>query len=177
MLPVTVARLMHMPFSLPLMIESPLSPSETRERVRAFSTSRDMPVLEAYRRRQIVGWRLSRSHEQFLFQPEYGDTLDVQGARFVGLVEPFGSGSRIRGHVVIAPLTRIISSVLMLAVVLAAMIGIAQGSAPVARIFAIAALMLGALLLMLRYSLRSTRQLAEARLRQCLVVSNPRAAA
>jgi ABC-type multidrug transport system fused ATPase/permease subunit len=166
-----------MPFSMPLIVECPLPASVTRARVRAFSTSRHVPVLEAYRRRQIVGWRLSRSNEEFLFQPEYGDALDVQGARFIGLVEPFGSGSRIRGQVVAAPLMRILASVLMLAVALAVTAALAQRREPATKVLTIGALMLGAMVMMMQYSLRSTSRLVEARLRQCLEVAGPRAAA
>src|SRR5438105_15425554 len=117
-----------MVFSRPLVIESRLTPSATRARVRAFATSREMPNLEVFRRRQIVSWRLSKANEDFLFQPEYGDSLDIEGARFVGLVEPAGSGSRIRGHVVAAPLTRIVISIFMLDVVVAAMGALRQGT-------------------------------------------------
>ena len=136
-----------------------------------------MPNLEAFRRRQIVSWRLSKASEDFLFQPEYGDSLDIDGARFVGLVEPAGSGSRIRGHVVAAPLTRIVMSIFMLAVVFAAMAALRQGTESAAKVLSIAATMLGAALLMVRYSVRSTHRLVDARLRQCLEVSGPRVAA
>ena len=142
-----------MVFSRPLVIESRLTPSATRARVRAFATSREMPNLEVFRRRQIVSWRLSKANEDFLFQPEYGDSLDIEGARFVGLVEPAGSGSRIRGHVVAAPLTRIVMSIFMLAVVFAAMAALRQGTESAAKVLSIAATMLGAALLMVRYSL------------------------
>jgi hypothetical protein len=164
-------------FGRPLIIESPLTASATRERVRAFATSRDMPTLEAFRRRQIIGWRLSDANEDFVFQPEYGDSLNVDGARFVGLVEPVASGSRIRGYVVISPLMRIVMSTLMLAVVAAAIVGLGQGREPAAKVVAIASTMLGTALLMVRYSLRSTSQVVEARLRQCLAAADPRAAA
>lgn len=166
-------------FSRPLTIESRLPPSEARARVRAFATSRELPMLDAYRRRQIVSWRLSQANEDFLFQPEYGDLLDVEGARFSGLVEPRPSaqGSRIRGRVVVAPLTRVIATILMLAIVLAALVALAQGSEPPAKVIGIAAAMLGASVLMLRSSLRSTSRLVEARLQQCLAVAGPRAAA
>lgn len=164
-------------FSMPLSIDSALSAGEARERVRAFATSRDLPLLEAFRRRQIVGWRLSRVDESFLFQPEYGDTLNVEGARFVGLVEPAGSGSRIRGYVVVAPLTKIVASVVVLAVLAAAMATLAQAQEAAAKVLAIASTMIGGTLLMLRYSLRSTSRLVDARLQQCLAASTSRAAA
>ena len=166
-----------MPFSRPLIIDSMLSVAEARARVRAFATSRDLPQLEAFRRRQIVGWRLSRANEDFLFQPEYGDALDVQGARFVGLVEPAGSGSRIRGRIVLSALARIVVSVLLLAVVFAAIIGLAQGREAAPKVLSIATAMIGATLLMVRYSLRSTSRLVESRLRPCLDAPGPRAAA
>ena len=68
-----------MVFSRPMVIESRLTPSATRARVSAFATSTEMPNLEAFRRRQIVSWRLSKANEDFLFQPEYGDSLDIEG--------------------------------------------------------------------------------------------------
>ena len=151
--------------------------SEARARVRAFAASRDMPDLEAFRRRQIVSWRLSKPKEDFLFQPEYGDSLNVDGARFLGLVEPIGSGSRIRGRIVVSPLMRIVMSVFMLAVVVAAVGALRQGEEPATKVLTIALVMLGAALLMVRYSLRSTSRLVEARLRQSLEAPGPRAAA
>jgi hypothetical protein len=164
-------------FSRPLVIESTLSAGTTRERVRAFATSRDLPSLDAFRRRQIIGWKLSESNEDFIFQPEYGDSLNVEGARLVALVEPLGSGSRIRGRVVASPIMRIVMSVFFSAVVFAAMASLAQGREPAAKVLAIASLMLGGAMLMVRYDLRSTSGLVEARLRQCLDASSQRAAA
>jgi hypothetical protein len=164
-------------FGRPLIIESTLPATATRERVRAFATSRDMPTLEAFRRRQIIGWRLSDAKEDFVFQPEYGDSLNIEGARFVGLIEPAASGARIRGYVVVSPLMRIVMSVLMLAVVAAAIAKLRQGTEPAAKVLSIASVMIGTAVLMVRYSLRSTRQVVEARLRQCLAAADPRAAA
>ena len=164
-------------FGRPLVIESPLSANATRERVHAFATSRDMPQLEALRRRQIIGWRLSEAHEDFLFQPEYGDALNIDGARFIGLVEPAASGSRIRGNVVLSPLMRIVMGTVMLATVFAAMATLRQATEPAAKVLTMASVMLGVAVLMVRYSLGSTSRLVEARLRQCLEAAGPRAAA
>jgi hypothetical protein len=164
-------------FSRPLVIESTLSAGAARERIRAFATSRDLPSLDAFRRRQIIGWKLSDANEDFVFQPEYGDTLNVEGARLVALVEPLGSGSRIRGRVVASPITRIVMSVFLSAVVFAATAALAQGTEPAAKVLAIASLMLGGALLMVRYNLRSTSAIVEDRLRQCLDAARPRAVA
>jgi hypothetical protein len=164
-------------FSRPLVIESFLTVSVTRSRVRTFATSRELPTLEAFRRRQIVSWRLSETNEDFLFQPEYGDSLDIDGARFIGLVEAAASGSRIRGRVIAAPLTTAVMSIFMLGVVFAAAAGLVQGTQPATKVLGIASLMLGAAVLMVRYSVRSTSRLVEARLRQCLDASGPRVAA
>lgn len=164
-------------FSRPLVIESFLTVSVTRSRVRTFATSRELPTLEAFRRRQMVSWRLSETNEDFLFQPEYGDSLDIDGARFIGLVEAAASGSRIRGRVIAAPLTTAVMSIFMLGVVFAAAAGLVQGTQPATKVLGIASLMLGAAVLMVRYSVRSTSRLVEARLRQCLDASGPRVAA
>jgi hypothetical protein len=166
-------------FSRPLIIDSSLPASETRGRVRAFATWRGLSTLEAYRRRQIVSWRLSRANEDFVFQPEYGDRLDVEGARFIVLVEPSpaGRGSRIRGRVVVAPLTRVIVAILMLAITLAAVVALAQGREPAAKVIGLAAALLGILVLLIRSSLRLTSRLVDARLRQCLEGTGSRAAA
>ena len=164
-------------FRRPLIIDSTLTPSATRERVRAFATSRALPVLEAFRRRQIIGWRLSEAKEDFLFQPEYGDALDIQGARFVGLVEPAGSGARIRGYVVMSPLGKVVMSIFMLFVLFAAVATFGQGREPTVKVLAIASTMLAAALLMVRYSLRSTSHLVETRLKQCLEAAGRDAAA
>jgi hypothetical protein len=163
-------------FSRRLSIDSALPVGLTRARVRGFATSRELPELEAMRRRQIIGWRLSETHEDFVFQPEYGDSLDIDGARFVGLVEPNGSGSRIRGRIVLSPLTRVIMSVWVLAVLGAAFAAVRQGQEPVGNVVAIALVMLGGAAWMVRYSLRSTSRLVEARLRQSLDVSERRVA-
>jgi hypothetical protein len=164
-------------FSRLLIIDSALSAAETRMRVRAFATSRDLPQLDAYRRRQIVSWRLSRANEESLFQPEYGDVHDIEGARFVGLVEPVLRRSRIRGYVVVSLLTRIIVSVVMLAVGFAATAALRQGAAPAVEVLSIAAATSGGTLAMLRYSLRSSSRVVAMRLQQCLEVRGPRAAA
>jgi hypothetical protein len=125
----------------------------------------------------MVSWRLSETNEDFLFQPEYGDSLDIDGARFIGLVEAAASGSRIRGRVIAAPLTTAVMSIFMLGVVFAATAGLVQGTQPATKVLGIASLMLGAAVLMVRYSVRSTSRLVEARLRQCLDASGPRVAA
>lgn len=159
---------MGMLFSRPLAIESILSVAIARARVRTYATSRDTLDLAAFRRRQIIGWRLSEANESFLFQPEYGDSLSVEGARFFGLVEPAGTGSRIRGRIMVSPLTRIVMSVFMLAVVAATVAALGQGQEPPAKVLGIAALMFGAAVLMVRFSLWSTSRLVETRLRQSL---------
>ncbi len=151
-----------------LIIESMLSVALTRARVRACATSPFVADLETFRRRQIIGWRLSEANESFLFQPEYGDVLEVEGARFVGLVEPVGSGARIRGLVLVSPLTKIIMIAWMLAVVLAAVAALAQGQEPATRVLGIVTLMLAAAVVMVRYSLWSTSRVVETRLRQSI---------
>lgn len=164
-------------FSRPLAIDSALQVAQARGRVRAFATSRDLPQLEAFRRRQIIGWRLSEANEEFLFQPEYGETLDVDGARFVGLVEPVGEGSRIRGKVVVSPLTRIVISLFMIMVAIAVVATLREGREPAGKVLTIAAVMLGGAVGMVRYSLWSTSRLVTQRLRQCLEVAGEKAAA
>jgi hypothetical protein len=166
-----------MVFRQTLVIESTLSASAARARMSPFATSRDMPSLDAFRRRQIVSWRLSKAHEDFVFQPEYGDILDIDGTRFVALVEPAGSGSRIRGHVVAARLTRIVMRTLVLAVVFLAIAALRAGNESPAKILSIASIALGGALLMLRYGMRSTRRLVEARLRRRLEASETSIAA
>ena len=164
-------------FSRPLAVESTLSVPIARSRLRTYATSRDQLDLAAFRRRQIIGWRLSEASESFVFQPEYGDSLDVEGARFFGLVEPFGSGSRIRGLIMVSPLTKIVMSVWLLAVVAATVAALGQGQEAPANVLGIGALMFGAAVVMVRYSLWSTSRLVEARLRQSLEASGASAAA
>ena len=155
-------------FSRPLILDSALRVAVARSRVREFATSRGLPEIEAFRRRQIIGWRLSESNEDDLFQPEYGDYLDIDGARFVGLVEAQGDGSRIRGFIVLSPLIRIVMSLFMLAVVLATAIAIAEARERVASVLSIAATIVAAMMLMVRYTLRSTSRIVEDRLRRYL---------
>lgn len=164
-------------FSRPLILDSTLPVAVARSRVRELATSRGLPELEAFRRRQIIGWRLSELHEDFLFQPEYGDALSVEGARFIGLVEPAPSGSRIRGYVTVSALTKIVVSAFMLFVILAAMVSLGQAREPAAKVLGMASAMLGGAVLLVRYSLRSTSRLVEARLRQCLAPAEASAAA
>ena len=166
-----------MPFTHQLVIESALSPRATRHRLRAFAAPSGMPDLEAYRRRRIVGWRLSRLHEDFLFQPEYGECLDVQGAQFVALVEATRSGSRIRGHIVASAVTKIVMSVSVLTVVVTTVAALAVGREPVPKVLTLAAAMIGGGLVMVRYSLRSLGRLVEARLRGWLEEAEERVAA
>ena len=164
-------------FTRPLVIDSSLTPSATRARVRTFARSRDLPSLEAFRRRQIVSWRLSQVNEDSLFQPEYGDRLDIEGARFVGLVEPRGSGSRIRGRVVLTPLVRIVMSIFMLAVMLMAIAAVGSGQEPATTILAIASTALCFALLMVHFSMRWSSRAVEDALRQCLEERQARAVA
>lgn len=162
-------------FRRPLIVDSTLPVALTRARLRACATSPFVAELTTFRRRQIIGWRLSEANESFLFQPEYGDTLDMEGARFVALVEPVGKGARIRGFVAASRFTKVLLSVWMLAVAAAMVFALSQSSEPPPRIMEIGALMLGAAVALVRYSLWSTSRVIEARLRQS--VDAPRASA
>jgi hypothetical protein len=164
-------------FSRPLIIESTLTVGAARARLRAFATSRSLPDLEAYRRRQILGWRLSERGEEFLFQPEYGDVLNVEGARFLGLAEPAGAGSRVRGRITLSLMTRIVVGVWMLAVAAATIVTLGQGAEAPAKVMEISALMFAVTVLMVRYSLWSTARIVEVRLRQALDGAGARVAA
>lgn len=164
-------------FHRPLIIESRLSVALSRARLRACASSPYVANLEAFRRRQIIGWRLSEANESFLFQPEYGDLLDIEGARFVGLVEPAGDGSRIRGRIVAAPLVKVVLSLWMVAVVFAMLVALRQGTEAPAKVLGIGGLMLGTALTMVRYSLWSASRDVDARLRQSLNASVADAAA
>ena len=123
----------------------------TREHVRSIAGVAEPRGVPAPSDR---GLEIDRANEDFLFQPEYGDSLNVDGARFIGLVEPAGSGSRIRGHVVAAPLTRASMSIFVLAVVFAALAALGQGVQSSAKVLSIASMLLGGALLMVRYSVR-----------------------
>src|SRR5689334_22134267 len=81
-MPTRATRPTSMLFTRPLSIESTLPVPLARARVRACATKPYVADLEAFRRRQIIGWRLSEATESLVFQPEYGDTLNVDGARF-----------------------------------------------------------------------------------------------
>lgn len=164
-------------FRRPLIIESRLSVAVTRLRLRACATKPYVADLAAFRRRQIIGWRLSEGNESFLFQPEYGDALDVEGARYVALVEPASAGARIRGFVVASPFMRLVLSLWMIAVVAATVAALGQATDPPARVLGIGALMFGAAVFMVRYSLWSTSRVVEARLQQSLDASGASAAA
>jgi len=171
------ARPTGMLFSRPLIVESALPVVVVRARIRAFATARGLSELESFRRRQIIGWRLSELHEDFLFQPEYGDALDIDGARFVGLVEASGSTSRVRGLIVLSPLSKLVVSAFMLSVMFAGLVALAQAPEPPAKVLTITAAMLGAAVLVVRYGLASTRRVVAARLHECLEPSEPRVAA
>jgi len=164
-------------FARPLTIDSTLPVPVARARMRACATKPYVADLAAFRRRQIIGWRLSEANESFLFQPEYGDTLDMDGARFVGLVEPLGTGARIRGLVMVSPLTKIVLSVWMIAVVAATVASLRQATESPSRVLGIAALMVGAAVVMVRYSLWSTSRVVQTRLRQSIDVAGAEAAA
>ena len=151
-------------FRRPLIIESRLSVVLTRARLRACATTPYIADLESYRRRQIIGWRLSEMNESFLFQPEYGDILDVEGARFVALVEPVGAGARIRGFVMASPFTKVALSVWMVAIAAATIIALREATQPPGRLVGMAALMIAAAVAMVRYSLSSTSRIIAAQL-------------
>jgi hypothetical protein len=164
-------------FHRPLIIESGLSVALTRARLRACASTPYVADLEAFRRRQIIGWRLSEANENFLFQPEFGDILDIGGARLVALVEPMANGSRIRGRVVVSALTKIVLTLWMFAVMAAMLVALRQGTEAPTRVLGIGALMLGAAVAMARYSLWSASRDIQARLRQRLDSSRADAAA
>lgn len=166
-----------MPFSRALTLESALPAAVVRSRLRVRAASPGIVDLAAFRRRQVIGWRLSEAGDSCLFQPEYGEALDVAGKRLIGLVEPLGEGSRIRGRITVSPLTRILASVWMLAVSVATLVALGEGHEAPAKVLGISALMLGVAVVMMRYSLWSTSRIIESRLRRRLDVSGPRAAA
>lgn len=111
---------------------------------------------------------MSEANEGLLFQPEYGDSLDVDGTRFHGLAEPAGEGSRIRGRIIVSPLTRVVTSVWMIVALAATFALLSVG---------IGALMCGAAVVVVRYRLASMRRRVEARLRQRLEATGERVAA
>ena len=111
---------------------------------------------------------MSEANEGLLFQPEYGDSFDVEGAQLHALVEPVSTGSRIRGRIVLPTLARMMTSVWMLAVVAATMGALRFGEETPARVLGIGALVFGATFVMVRYRLSSMSRLVEARLRQSL---------
>jgi len=164
-------------FSRPLAFELPVPVPVARAHLRAFATSRDLLDLAAFRRRQIIGWRLSEANESFLFQPEYGDRFDVERARLFGLVEPTGSGSRIRGRIIASPLTRIVTSVWMAVVAAATLAVLTLGDEAPARVLGIGALMFGAAVVLARYNLGFMSRRVEARLRESLETSRASVAA
>jgi len=155
-------------FDRPLIIESGLSVALTRARLRACASSPYVADLDAFRRRRIIGWRLSEANESFLFQPEYGDLLDIDGSRLVGLVEPMGNGARIRGRVVVSGLTKIVASLWMLAVAVAMLVALRQGTEAPASVLGIGAFLLAAAVTMVRYRLWSASRDIHDRLRQRL---------
>lgn len=168
---------MGMLFSRPLAFEAAVSVPVARTRLRTYATSRDTLDLAAFRRRQIIGWRLSEANESFLFQPEYGDTLDVEGTRLFALVEPAGAGSRVRGRIIVSPLTKILISVWMLGVAAVTLRALTLGDESPARVLRIGVLLLGASVLLARYRLSSVSRRVEARLRERLETSRTSAAA
>lgn len=164
-------------FRRSLIVESKLSVAATRARLRGCATSPYVADLAAFRRRQIIGWRLSESNESFLFEPEYGDRLDIEGARFVGLVEPVETGARIRGLVMVSALAKLMLSLWMLTVVAATVAVLGQGSEPPARVLATSGLLCSVTVVLVRYSLRLKSRVVEGRLRQGLEAVAAEAAA
>ena len=164
-------------FRRSLIVDSRLSVAATRARLRGCATSPVVADLEAFRRRQIIGWRLSEANEGLLFQPEYGDTLDVDGARFVGLVEPVETGARIRGLVMVSPLTKVVLSLWMLVVVAATIVALREEAESPTRVLAMSGLVFGFTVVLVRYSLRSKSRACEARLRQSIAAVAAEAAA
>ena len=168
---------MGMLFSRSLAFEATVPVLVARSRLRAYATSRDRLDLAAFRKRQIIGWRLSEANESFLFQPEYGDTFDVHGARLLALIEPAGAGSRVRGRILVSRPAKLLISVWMLAVAVMMIRALTLGDEAPARVIERGALLFGAAVLVSRYCLASMRRRVEARLREHLEASRASAAA
>jgi len=155
-------------YGVPLTIESPLPPSAALERIHEMVAARQMIDSPRFRRRQVLGWRFREEEGGFMLQPEYGDAASDFGARFEGIIEQAGSGSRIGGVVILSRTMRITMSVWFLFVVLAASVALAQGTEARLKVMLVTAIMIGAGLVLVRYSLRSTHLLVDAGLRGCL---------
>jgi hypothetical protein len=164
-------------FSRPLAFEAAVPVPVARTCLRAYATSRDALDLAAFRKRQIIGWRLSEANESFLFQPEYGDTLDVDGTRLFALVEPASAGSRVRGRIVVSPLMKTLISVWMLTVAVVTIRALTVGEEAPARVLEMGAGLLGAAVLVARYHLSALSRRVQARLREHLEASRASAAA
>ena len=164
-------------FSRSLAFETTVSVPVARARLRAYATCGDQLDLAAFRRRQIIGWRLSEANEDFLFQPEYGDTFDVEGARLHALIEPAAAGSRVRGRLIVSPLTKILVSAWMLAVAAVTFHALTLGDEAPASVLGMSALLCGAAVVVSRYCLASMGRRVADRLREHLEASRTIAAA
>lgn len=155
-------------YDQPLVVECSLLPSVALERIREMVNSRQMIEAPRFRRRQILGWRFREQGDGVSLAPEYGDSASAYGTRFEGRVEAYGSGSRVAGRVILSRLSRFIMSVWFTFVVIAAFFALRQGAQSAFRIVTMAAVMIAGGVLLVLYSLRSTRALVEAGLSAAL---------
>ena len=155
-------------YGAPLTIESSLPPSVALERIHEMVASRQTIDRPRFRRRQVLGWRFREAREGFTLQPEYGDAASDFGARFEGTLAQLGPGSRIDGAVVLSRTMRVTMTIWFVFVAFAASLAVRQGTEAPLKIAFIAAVMIGAGLVLVRYSLRSTLVMVEEGLRACL---------
>ena len=155
-------------YSLRLTVDSPLPPTVALDRIRKMVAAGEGIDGPAFRWRQILGWIFTERRDVFSLQPRYGDGLNSNGTRFVGTIEQRGRGSRIEGRVIVGLLTRAMMSIWLTAVAVAPFIVLVQRTQPAAVAFVGAAAMIGAGVLLIRYSLSSTRKLVEVGIRAAL---------
>ena len=155
-------------FDARLTIETSLPPSATLERIHEMVAARQMIDSPRFRRRQVLGWRFREDEGRFTLQPEYGDAASDFGARLEATIVQHGSGSRIDGAVVLSRTMRATMTVWFLFVAFAASLALGQGLQSPLKIAFVAALMIGAGLILVRYGLRSTLAMVEEGLRACL---------
>jgi hypothetical protein len=150
-------------FSQPLIIDSPLATKTCRERIRELVSSRFPIGMPRLRWRQVLGWKLRERPESFLLEPNYLKSRNP--VRFIGTVEENGQGSRVVGRVAHPWFTRIVMSIFIIFVAIAAVAGLAQHTDPPFKVIWISAVMLAGCVFLIRIELRSTGALIEAGLR------------
>ena len=142
-------------FGIPFVMDCALPPDELRAGLRSIVERRLLPSTLRFRLLQLRGWVLEEREGELMLRTDDWSARGMYGARFVGRIEPSGTGSRIVGCVVEHWITRAIMTVWLLLVAVMALAWFIQHTPDVKSVLLVA-LMLAAAVGMVHLDLRLT---------------------